>query len=334
MNAIADALRHGLRAVRRNAGLALLLFVVNVGFAALLAVPLAGILERDLASTDAAAEMMYGSSFPWWSRFSDAQRGWTESFSPEILGIGFAYRNVEALLQGQLPLGLFASGEDRQGRLDPVILGIGALYLLLQIFLGGGLLVVFRSPESGWKLRGLLHGSGFYFGRFVRIALLALACDGLLFWLNAPLARWVDGLAIEAVSETTAMALALGRHALLLLALLFVHLVSSYAKVITVVEERGSALLAFLSSVAFCLGNLLRTAGHFLAIIVLGAAAVVAWNALDSRWETTGYKTQVVALLLAQGLVIVRLGLRLGLLAGQVALFRRLTSGAGAGGAA
>jgi hypothetical protein len=334
MNAIVFALRQGLRAVRRNAGLTLLLLVVNLGFAALLAVPLAGLLERDLSSTDSAAEMMYGSSFPWWSRFSDAQRGWTESFSPEILGTGFAYRNVELLLQGQLPLGLFARGEDRQGRLDPVILGVGALYLVLQLFLGGGLLAVFRSPDSGWKLRGLLHGSGFYFGRFLRIALLALACDGLLFWLNAPFARWVDHLAIEAVSETTAMALALGRHALLFLALLFVHLVSSYAKVITVVEERGSALLAFLSSLAFCLGNLLRTTGHFLAIVLLGAVAVVVWNALDARWETTGYKTQLVALLLAQVLVLARLALRLALLAGQVALFRHLTAPETGGGAA
>lgn len=334
MSAIGMALRQGLRAVRRNLGLTVLLFVVNVGFAALLAVPLAGILERDLASTDSATEMMYGASFPWWSRFSDTQRGWTASFSPEILGLGWVYRSLEALIEGQLPLGLFGAGEDRQGRLDPVILGIGGLYLLLQIFLTGGLLAVFRAPESGWKVRGLLHGSGFYLGRFLRIALLALACDGLLFWLNAPFARWVDHLAIEAVSETTAMALALGRHALLFLALLFVHLVSSYAKVITVVEERGSALLAFLSSLAFCLGNLLRTAGHLLAIVLLGAGAVVVWNALDGRWETTGYKTQLVALLLAQGLILVRLGLRLALLAGQVALFRHLATGEPADGTA
>lgn len=324
MNAIAFALRTGFAAVRRNWGLTLLLLLVNIGFAALLAVPLAGILERDLDKTDSAAEMMYASDYPWWSRWSDQQHGWTESFSPDILGTGFAFRNLELLLQGQLPLGLFATGEERGGGVAPLILGLGALYLLLQLFLSGGLLAVFRSPEGGWKLRGLLHGSGFYFGRFVRIGLVALACDALIFQLNGPFARWLDRLALEAVAETTAMTLAVGRHVLLLLALLFVHLVSSYAKVITVVEERGSALLAFLSALAFCLGNLWRTAGHFLAIVLAGAAAVYVWNVLDASWVTTGYKTQLVALLLAQGLMLVRFTLRLGLLAGQVALFKKL----------
>jgi hypothetical protein len=37
----------------------------------------------------------------------------------------------------------------------------------------------------------------------------------------------------------------------------------------------------------------------------------------------TGYKTQLVFLALAQALVLARVGLRLGLLAGQVALYRR-----------
>jgi len=325
MKAIGFALARGFAAVRRNPGLVVLLLAVNIATAALLAAPLAAILEHDLAKTESARGMLYGFDYPWWSRFSDQQHGWTESFSPDILGIGFVSRNVDLLLQGQLPLGMFAQGGHGAG-LDPLILGLGGLYLLLQLFLSGGLLAVLRAPESGWTLRGLLHGSGFYFGRFVRIAILALACDGLLFWLNAPFARWLDRLALEAVSESTAMTLAVGRHALLFLALLFVHLVSSYAKVVTVVEERGSALLAFVSSLAFCLGNLFRTAGHFLTIVVMGAAAVVAWNFLDARWATSGFKTQLVALLLAQGLMAVRFSLRLGLLGGQVALFKKLTS--------
>ena len=53
-----------------------------------------------------------------------------------------------------------------------------------------------------------------------------LLVDALVFALNVPLAGWADDRAREAVSETTAMAWLLGRHALLLLALLLVHMVS------------------------------------------------------------------------------------------------------------
>lgn len=331
-----QALRDGLKAVGRSWGLVGLVLAVNVSVAALLAVPLAGTLEGDLASTDAAGEMMYGADAAWWSHWSDAHPGWLTSFSPEILGVGFAFKNLDLLLKGWLPAGLFvfveAPADETNDREppegpDPLILGLGLLYLLLQTFLLGGILGVFRGQQGAWALRGLLHGSGFYFGRLVRVALVALLVDWMVFRLNVPFARWADRRAIESVSEATAMALSFSRHALLLAALLFVNMVSCYAKVIVVLEERSSALLAFLSSLGFCLRHLARSAGHYLSIVVLSALVLGVWRLLDGAWTTTGYKTQLVALLLAQGLVFGRIGLRLALLAGQMALYRQANGG-------
>jgi hypothetical protein len=331
-----DALREGFRAVRRNSGLAVLLLMINLALAAVLAVPLAGLLERDLHQTDAAANMMYGFDFGWWSHWSDEQKGWTGSFGPEIFGAGFTLRNLELLLQGDLPARLFSARREESGdepepmtprAIDPVILGLGVVYLILQTFLTGGLLGVFRAPQGGWTVRGLLHGSGFYFGRFLRLALLALLATALVFALNGPFARWADGQAREAVSERGALAWSLGRYGLLLLALLFVHMISSYAKVVMVVEERSSALLAFLSSISFCLRNLGRAAGQYVTVGALGGLLILVWNAVDSRWETVGYRTQIITLALGQVFVLLRIGLRLALLASQVALYRRFPSG-------
>ena len=77
------ALSQGFRRLARSAGLVPLLLLVNLGSAALLAVPLARTLESDLQHKDAAREMMHGFDFPWWSQWSDAQRGWTASFAPD-----------------------------------------------------------------------------------------------------------------------------------------------------------------------------------------------------------------------------------------------------------
>jgi hypothetical protein len=118
------------------------------------------------------------------------------------------------------------------------------------------------------------------------------------------------------------MAWLLGRHALLLAMLLFVHLVSSYAKVITVLEERASALLAFFSALFFCLRHLLRVAGQLALVGLAGVLLLGLWGALDSAWVTTGYKTQIVTLILAQALMLGRIGLRVGLSASQIALYR------------
>jgi hypothetical protein len=275
--------------------------------------------------------MLYGFDHGWWKEWSERQTGWTQNFGPDLLGSGFAAKNLDSLLKGQLPLRLFARGGDAEPGaeaaptpgLDPVVLALGAVYLLAQTFLAGGLLGVFRSPQGGWTVRGLLHGSGFYAGRLLRVMLLALAAAAVVFWLDTPLAEWMDERARESVSETGALAWSLGHHALLLGGLLLVHMVSSFAKVIVVVEERSSAALAFLSSLGFCLRNLGRTLGQYVMVAVAGLALLVAWRVLDGAVEVTGYKTQLLFLLLAQGFLLARIGLRLVLLASQLALYRR-----------
>jgi hypothetical protein len=325
------ALVQGWRLLRRSFGIAVLLLVVNVATALVLAAPLAGILRRDLHNKQASQDMMYGFDYSWWSQWSDGQSGWTTSFGPEILGVGFFFRNLDLLLKGVLPGSLFATGGGGGGRgeappLDPVVLGLGLVYLLVQTYLAGGVLSTLRGAQGAWTVRGLLHGAGFYFGRLFRVALTALFAAWIVFHLNAPLARWVDGRARESVSETAAMAWLFGRHALLLLALFFVSLVSGYAKAIVVVEERSSALLAFLSALTFCARNPLRTFGHYLAVALLGVALVTVWRVLDGAYVTTGYKTQLLTFALFQAVVLARVALRVMLMGGQLALYRRLAA--------
>ena len=327
------AVIEGIRRVARSPGLVLLLLAVNIGTAALLAVPLASTLEADLAHTDAARRMVDGFDFPWWSQWADGQRGWTSSFAPDIFGVGFAFRNVDLLLRGYLPAGLFAAGggetaggagrPGEQPGVDPVILGLGAAYLVLQTFLAGGVIATLRGARGAWTLRGLLHGSGFYFGRLLRLGLLVLLLDFLLFLLNAPVARWADHRAREAVSEATATVWLLGRHALLLLAILWINMVSGYAKAIVVLEDRSSAALALASALSFALARPLRAFAHYLSIAALGVGLLLLWHALDSRLSPAGYGSQMVTLVLAQGLMAGRIALRLALWAGQIALLRR-----------
>ena len=329
------ALVEGWRLLRRSFGLAVLLLVVNVATAMVLAVPLARILQSDLHRKQASQNMMYGFDYPWWSQWADAQSGWTTSFGPEIFGVGFVFRNLDLLLKGALPANLLAAHGEAAGtagaaatgaRLDPVVLGLGLVYLLGQTFLAGGILSTLRGERGRWTVRGLLHGAGFYFGRFFRVALIALVAAWFVFQLNGPFARWVDGQARESVSEASAMAWLLGRHALLLLALLFVNLVSGYAKAIVVVEERSSAFLAFLSAVSFCGRNLVRTFGHYLAVALLGVVLIAGWRLLDGAYATTGYKTQLLTFALFQAFMLARLGLRVMRMGGQLALYRRLAA--------
>jgi len=327
---ILDAARRGLRRARALWGLVLFLLVVNVATAAVLAVPLARTLSEDLSHRSAADTMLYSFDYPWWAAWADAHPD--SSFGPDILGAGFAFKNLDLLLRGSLPAGLFVLPDpehpgERQAGLDPTVLALGVAYLLLQVLLGGGVIAALRAPQPEWTVRGLLHAGGFYCGRLLRLALLVLLVDAVVFAVYGRFALWADDQAREAVSERTAIVWLLGRHLLLLLAILAVSMVASYARVLVVLEERSSALLALLSAAGLCLANLARTFGHVLLMAGLAVAGLGLWTVLDRHWDTTGYKTQLVTFVLLEAFVFFRIFLRVATLGGQVALARRLGGG-------
>jgi uncharacterized protein with GYD domain len=161
----------------------------------------------------------------------------------------------------------------------------------------------------------------------------------VVFAANVPFARWVDAAAREAVSERTALVLGLGRHALLLLALIVVHALASHARVLVVREERHSAALALLSSLGFCARNALAVLGQYAVVIAAAVAILAAWATLDARLEVNGWTSQLVALAGFELFMVGRIALRLGLLSSQLELQRARAgvapeaTGAGKGGA-
>jgi hypothetical protein len=156
----------------------------------------------------------------------------------------------------------------------------------------------------------------------LRLGLFSLLVLWLGFRIHTPLAGAVDHLAREAVSERTAMAWTLGRHALLLLAVLFLNMVNGYAKAIIVLEERRSAVLAWVSALAFCGRRFVAAAGHYGLLLLAALALLAVWSVIDGAWATAGYGTQALTLLLFEAFVLARIFLRLALLGGQVALYR------------
>ena len=329
MRTAAHAIAGGLRKVRRSWGLGLLILGVNLATALLLALPLAGTLAKDFHERPSGGSMMRGFDYPWWSHWSDTRAGWHETLSPDLLGKGFALKNVDLLLKGQLPAGLFAM-RDADGKrpllLDPLLLGIAAAYMLVQVFLSGGVLSVLRQAQGRWTVRGMLHGASFYCGRFLRVWALMMIAIAILFAVYGPLASWADGQAREAISEATAEAWLLGRHAVLLLALVFLHVVGTYARVITVLEERSSAVLAVLSGLSFALTHLLATVAIAGGMAVLFVVALALWQTFDQAWTAIGYRTQLVTLLAMQAAVLARIFLRIALAGALMDLYRRHTA--------
>lgn len=317
---------YGLRLAGRSWGLGVLLLAGNLALAAVLAVPLAVMLEADLHERPSGAAMMDGFDYPWWSRWADTRTGFESSLSPDILGAGFAFKNLDLLAKGALPAGLFVL-PDAEGRrrpvLDPLLLVLGAAALVAHNFLAGGVLAVLRQAQGRWTVRAFLHAGGFYFGRFLRIALLMLALTALLYAAYGPLARIMEGRAREAVSERTAMAWLGARLLVLLTGLGLVFLVSAYARIVTVLEDRASAVLAVLTAISATFRTLRHSAPVALLAMASWAVLVALWAAFESRYATTGYASQLVALAAMQAFLLARILLRVTLLGGLMTVYRR-----------
>jgi hypothetical protein len=296
---VTGSLRDGFRSLGRNPGLVLLLVLVHLVFA-LAARPLSTRPGPGLAHREASSGMILGFDHDGWMEWPGTPEGPARALGPALLGRGVVLHPA----------------------LAPALLGLVLLHLLVQAFLTGGVLVVLRAPRGGWTVRALVHGSGFYFGRLLRVGLLSLVATAAVLALDAPFARGVDRLAPETVSEQAALALTLGRYGVLVLALGLVHMVFSHAKVLVVREERLSALLALVSSLGFCARNLGAAVGQYAAVGAGGLAFLALCGALDARLAVAAGRSTLVAPALFGLAVAVRVVLRLGLLASQLELQR------------
>ena len=107
--------------------------------------------------------MLHGFDYAWWSDWHEQQEGIARDFGPELFGIGFVFRNLELLLAGQLPAGLFAVGgaaANSAAVVDPLVLALGAAYLVTGTIQEGGdrLRIVVSledvaNPQRAWSRR-------------------------------------------------------------------------------------------------------------------------------------------------------------------------------------
>lgn len=311
------AILEGFRRMARAPGLILILYGSNLLLAALLAIPLAGDLASALESRPSATL----ESGPFWAAWSAGHEGWAGELSPRVLGSGTFFLSTERLLGGQMPGGLLAPLSALPASpLDGIILALGVASVLLRAFFQGGLLATYRALRGSRSPNGFFHGSAFYFGRMVRAGLVGLAFAALVFALHAPLAVALSNAARQARSETSALLVGFLSHTVLLGALLFISMVTAYARVIIVAEERRSATLAWLSALVFSCGRSFPKAfGHSVVMALLTALLALGWARLDALVSSS----LVGLLVVGQLFVATRVACGLATLAGRYALFTR-----------
>ena len=305
-----------LRALSRGIGCVVTAPAILVGvYAATLAMvlplglALRGMLAGHLGGSLEAESALSGANWGWWQEFFAQATGVGRTFTPSILGSAAVLENVSGLL-------------DRQGP-PPALVGILSAYLLVWIFLGGGIIDRYARNRPT-RVFGFFGACGTFFFRFLRLAVVAGLGYWLLFrfvhdWLFDNLYGWATrDLTVERTDFATRLALYVLFGAILAL----YNMVIDYARIRAVVEDRRSMLGALVASVRFVRRRPVSTIGLYAAngcvlLVIVAMYAMLAPDAGGGRSLSVW-----IAFLGMQVYILARLASKLLFYASQTAFFQ------------
>jgi hypothetical protein len=249
-------------------------------------------------------------NYEWWQEFSAQATGVGSAFTPRTIGFGGVLDNVSGVL-------------DNVAR-PAVIGGVGAAYVLLWVFLVGGILDRFARGRPV-RTAAFFAACGVFFFRFLRLGVIALAVYALLFgylhpWLFDAFYPWAThNLAVERTAFLLRFALYLVFGALLASC----NLLFDYAKIRAVVEDRRSMIGALMAAFRF----VRRQPGDTFGLYLLNGLAFTLLLALyagvaPGAGGTGGSLWLGVAV--TQVYLALRLWVKLVFYASQVSLFQAL----------
>ncbi len=251
---VRKALKEGFTLARRAKPVVWILFLTNLGLAALAAIPIYRGILRSTGYSLVAGRL--ASAF---------QVDWLVDFQFESVG----------------SLDRYASA----------IAAVGLLSIPINTILAGGALSFFRIGAEPFSLGGFFRSAARYAWRLIRLMILGLICYWILFRI---LNQWLNGVITERTGDWQSDRWVFALHAavwiVLLLGLAFVNMVMDYARTRLVVQDATSAAESFLHALGFALSRF-RCAATVYAIPSLGGVALLGIYWLIVPWSTINAAT-------------------------------------------
>ncbi len=286
------------------------LWIANLLFALPLAFQVSASIERSIGASQVGRTLLERLDLIWHTEYQDASEGVSATLEPSQVGVGAFLDNLELWFSGEI------------FELDPGLIAAGALYALLWALLIGGALGYLQSGARP-TLRGFFGSGGEFFFRFVRVTVLMAGLYYLVYRFSEWLFESLEYRTRDVTVEKSVLSVYLLAAALVVLLLVLVRMISDYAKVAIVMEDRRSALLASLRGVRFVLSHPIGTLGVVLIVGVAGLVVLYLYSLVAPGVGQSTWTTVVLAFLVSQLFLIARLALRLTLLGAELDLYER-----------
>ena len=300
----------GWRLLTRHKKAVFFFYLTNVMVAAFLLVPFMEVFDHSLGLGLYREQMVHALDYDWYTLFVDRVTGFASTFAPWVMGAGPFAKNMEALLNGEIT------------QFPWEILCLGGVYVFLQTFLLGATLGSLSLNPKGTSTRQFFQNGVIFFGRFFRLAVLALLTFWVLdSWIIEPLAFLVNKLSEGALTDRGASAWNLVYYLLMLLVFMIVNMLFDYAKIKVAIEDSTSIILSFLAGVNFCKKHFLAAFGLYLGITMLGVIGVLIYTGVEHVLPQRTWLPIVVAIFWQQLYVLGRLSIKLFFYTSQVQFY-------------
>ena len=309
------ALRDGISRVNRAPVIVAAVFLVTLLSALPLSMMMRDALRAHLADSMVAEQVARGVNMQWWSEFTQHTGELGKTFQPTIIGFAAVLDNLSA----------FADGEARP---SPV-LWLGAAYLLLWLFLAGGILDRYARVRPT-RSHEFFTACGVYFVRFLRLAPFIALAYYVLFAIVHPLLidQAFAELTRDVTVERTAFFVRLALYGVFGVLLACVGIVFDYAKVRAVVEDRRSMIGAIGAGARFVRRNAAAVLTLYVLTGLLFVSLLLVYALVAPGAGSTGAGVWV-GIGISQIYLLARLWLRLVFFASETALFQGRLAHAG-----
>jgi len=303
----------GFMTTGKTTKMVLFLFLINLLFSLILAIPMYNSLKNSLGTSEAGNRMAESFDYIWWEEFRDEAQGLETTFVPSIIGKGAILTNLESLIQ----MRFFSA--------PPLLIGFGLLYIILHTFLAGGILSTFNQDEPRFAVKSFLQGAGSHFLRFFALMLFSwLFLFVIGAFLHDALLPIIYDISSDSYSEVIPFLLMLALSAITLFLLLFIQMVFDYARIKVVLEDENNILKATGKAFRFVFKRPFSTLGLFYLIFFLNTAVTVIYILVKEIIPQSDVLTVLAAFFLQQLFIFALIWIRCLLYASQWELYRYL----------
>jgi hypothetical protein len=307
MNAV-SSLIDGMKRVGRAPLVLACVFVVTLLTAMPFSLLMRDAIASHLGNSLAAEEAARGFNYQWLGEYRAQSEDLGKTLQTAIIGFAAVLDNISALL-------------DRDAR-PASILWLGAAYLLVWLFLAGGIIDRYarNRPTHSYEF---FSACGMYFVRFLRLAPIMALTYYALFAIVHPIFfdDFFGILTADVTSERIAFFYRLGLYVVFGVLLVAANVVFDYAKVRAVVEDRRSMIGAIAASLRFIRRNFSTVAALYLVNGLIFVAVLLVYALVAPGVGGTVLRIGL-GFAVSQLYLLARLWVRLVFVASETALFQ------------